>query len=123
MVNCIIVTFFNSKMFYYWKRVVTIILYIPIQDNRLHSESDRIDLDLWPYMYCTGQPIPNELKFWSAPPLFLEDEDIFQKSARVVLVPFLFQFRVVHASWFLSCIVKKKFFSPLGILSQIGRCW
>jgi hypothetical protein len=28
-----------------------------------------------------GQPIPNIPKFWSAPPLFLEDEDIFQKSA------------------------------------------
>jgi hypothetical protein len=40
-----------------------------------------------------GQAIPVMPKFWSAPPLFLEDEDIFQKSARVV--PFLFQFRVV----------------------------
>jgi hypothetical protein len=44
-------------------------------------------------MYCTGQPIPHEPKFWSAPPLFLEDEDIFQKSARVVRI--LFQFRTV----------------------------
>ena len=42
------------------------------------------------YWYCTGQPIPNESKFWSAPPLFLEDENIFQKSARVV--PILVQF-------------------------------
>jgi hypothetical protein len=32
-------------------------------------------------VYCTGQAITHELKFWSAPPLFLEDEDIFQKSA------------------------------------------
>jgi hypothetical protein len=29
--------------------------------------------------YCTGQAITHELKFWSAPPLFLEDEDIFSK--------------------------------------------
>jgi hypothetical protein len=34
----------------------------------------------------TGQPIPNEPKFWSAPPLFLEDEDIFQKSVTLVVV-------------------------------------
>ena len=44
-------------------------------------------------MYCTGQAITHELKFWSAPPLFLEDEDIFQKSAS--MVPLLFQFPVV----------------------------
>ena len=39
------------------------------------------------YAYCTGQPIPNihMPKFRSAPPLFLEDEDIFQKSASMVL--------------------------------------
>jgi hypothetical protein len=37
-------------------------------------------------MYCTGQPIPHEPKFGSAPPLFLEDEDIFQKSVRVVVI-------------------------------------
>ena len=36
------------------------------------------------YVYCTGQAITHELKFWSAPPLFLEDEDIFQKSATMV---------------------------------------
>jgi hypothetical protein len=42
--------------------------------------------------YCTGQAITHELKFWSAPPLFLEDEDIFQKSARVVAL--LLQFMV-----------------------------
>ena len=41
----------------------------------------------------TGQPIPHEPKFWSAPPLFLEDEDIFQKSARVVQI--LAQFLIV----------------------------
>ena len=39
-----------------------------------------------------GQPIPIMPKFWSAPPLFLEDEDIFQKSASVVAI--LLQFRV-----------------------------
>jgi hypothetical protein len=32
-------------------------------------------------------------KFWSVPPLFLEDEDIFQKSA--TLLQLLFKFRVV----------------------------
>ena len=44
-------------------------------------------------MYCTGQAITHELKFWSAPPLFLEDEDIFQKSATFValLLQFLGQ--------------------------------
>ena len=36
--------------------------------------------------YCTGQPITHEPNFWSAPPLFLEDEGIFQKSARVVQI-------------------------------------
>jgi hypothetical protein len=30
--------------------------------------------------------------FWSAPPLFLEDENIFQKSARVVVI--LLQFHL-----------------------------
>jgi hypothetical protein len=39
-----------------------------------------------------GQAIPIMPKFWSAPPLFLEGENIFQKSARVVL--FLLQFRL-----------------------------
>ena len=34
--------------------------------------------------YCMGQAIPIMPKFWSAPPLFLEDEDIFQKSASMV---------------------------------------
>ena len=43
--------------------------------------------------YCTGQPIPHEPKFWSAPPLFLEDEDIFQKSAPLVQI--LLQFPIV----------------------------
>jgi hypothetical protein len=42
--------------------------------------------------YCTGQPIPNEPKFWPAPPLFLEDENIFQKSARVV--PIILEFHI-----------------------------
>ena len=42
--------------------------------------------------YCTGQPIPNEPKFWSAPPLFLEDENFFQKSGSMVVI--LFQFRL-----------------------------
>jgi hypothetical protein len=32
-------------------------------------------------------------KFWSAPPLFLEDENIFQKSGS--MVPYSYEFRVV----------------------------
>ena len=43
--------------------------------------------------YCTGQAIPTMPYFGSAPPLFLEDENIFQKSARVVRI--LLQFRTV----------------------------
>jgi hypothetical protein len=44
-------------------------------------------------IYCTGQPIPNMPNFGHiSTPLFLEDEDIFQKSARVVLI--LLQFRL-----------------------------
>ena len=43
-----------------------------------------------------GQAIPIMPKFWSAPPLFLEDEDIFQKSATMVEI--LLQFRV-QPSW------------------------
>ena len=46
------------------------------------------------YMYCMGQPIPIMPKFWSAPPLFLEDENIFQKSASVVEVVIILQFRL-----------------------------
>jgi hypothetical protein len=45
-------------------------------------------------LYGTGYS--DYAKFWSASPLFLEDEDIFQKLA--TMVPFLFQFRVVP-SW------------------------
>jgi hypothetical protein len=36
---------------------------------------------------CTGRPIPTIAKFWSAPPLFLEDENIFQKSATLLVPP------------------------------------
>ena len=43
-----------------------------------------------------GQAIPIMPKFGSAPPLFLEDEDIFQKSATMVEI--LLQFRV-QPSW------------------------
>jgi hypothetical protein len=43
--------------------------------------------------YCTGQPITHEPNFWSAPPLFLEDEDIFQKSVRVVVILLKFRLR------------------------------
>ena len=39
-----------------------------------------------------GQAIPIMPKFGSAPPLFLEDEDIFQKSATMVEI--LLQFRL-----------------------------
>ena len=44
------------------------------------------------YTYCMGQAIPIMPKFWSAPPPNLEDEDIFQKSAPLVVI--LFQFRL-----------------------------
>jgi hypothetical protein len=40
-----------------------------------------------------GQAIPTMPKFWSAPPLFLEDENIFQKSATMVQI--LLQFPIV----------------------------
>jgi hypothetical protein len=43
--------------------------------------------------YCIGQAIPIMPKFWSAPPLFLEDENIFQKTA--TLVQILLQFPIV----------------------------
>ena len=61
--------------------------------------------------YCTGQPIPHEPKFWSVTPLFLEDEDIFQKSARVVVI--LLQFRIQpREPIFELHRLKKKFFFP-----------
>ena len=50
-----------------------------------------------------GQAIPIMPKFWSVPPLFLEDEDIFQKWARVV--PILYQFPKNHASRFLKNVL------------------
>jgi hypothetical protein len=37
-------------------------------------------------MYCTGQAITHELKFWSALLLFLEDENISQKSGSMVVI-------------------------------------
>jgi hypothetical protein len=43
-------------------------------------------------VYCTGQPM-SPLEFGTASPLFLEDEDIFQKSGS--MVPLLLRFRVV----------------------------
>jgi hypothetical protein len=43
--------------------------------------------------YCTGQSIPNMPNFGQHPPFFLEDENIFQKSARVVQI--LWQFPIV----------------------------
>jgi hypothetical protein len=43
-----------------------------------------------------GQAIPIMPKFGSAPPLFLEDEDIFQRSATMVEI--LLQIRV-QPSW------------------------
>jgi hypothetical protein len=73
----------------------------PMKRGRVGSIS-YVQLQLYPYgavaapkwggiylvlslTYCMGQAIPIMPKFWSAPPLFLEDEDIFQKSASVVL--------------------------------------
>jgi hypothetical protein len=44
-----------------------------------HSIGTKFKFHAFSMTYCTGQPIPHEPKFWSAPPLFLEDEDIFQK--------------------------------------------
>jgi hypothetical protein len=57
--------------------------YIPtIQYADIIPYVDLLNLQL----YCTGQAITHELKFWSAPPLFLEYEDIFQKSATLVVI-------------------------------------
>ena len=71
--------------------------------------------------YCTGQAIiTHELKFGSARPLFHEDEDIFQKSATLVVI--LLQFRLQPTWPIFELHLKKKVFFPVGILSQIGRC-
>ena len=63
--------------------------------------------------YCTAQAITHELKFWSASPLFLEDENIFQKSASVVRI--LSKFHTVpRRPIFELHLLKKVFFSPEG---------
>jgi hypothetical protein len=54
------------------------------------------------------------------PPFFSKMRTFFKN--RLAWLKFYCNAAFNHASRFLSCIFKKKFFFPVGILSQIGRC-
>ena len=57
--------------------------------------------------YCMGQHILLMGVLSVRTPLFLEDENFFQKSARVVVLAIRLNYVYNHASRFLSCIFFK----------------
>ena len=64
--------------------------------------------------------LPMSSNFGQHPPFFSKMRTFFKN--RPPWYKFYSNFPLYHGGRFLSCIFKKKFFFPVGILSQIGRC-
>jgi hypothetical protein len=57
-----------------------------VSGNSVFSARPNSQCDLGGWRVLYGTTYSDYSKFWSAPPLFLEDEDIFQKSATLVQI-------------------------------------